>query len=88
MTNVILAMEYAAKIDREALKNGTSELGPPFDKIYDKQEWTEIFEKKEWVGLTDAEIKDIVGRGGHGGIGLYTREMFKKIEDKLREKNT
>ena len=43
---------------------------------------------KEWVGLTDEEIKVIVGRGDPGGIGAYTREMFKKIEDKLREKNT
>ncbi len=43
--------------------------------------------KREWVGLTDEEIKDIVGRNDSGGIGAYTREMFKQIEDKLREKN-
>ena len=42
---------------------------------------------KEWASLTDEEIKDIVGRGDPGGIGLYTREMFKKIEAKLKEKN-
>ena len=44
--------------------------------------------KREWVGLTDEEIKDIVGRNDPGGIGGYTREIFKKIEDKLQEKNT
>ena len=44
-------------------------------------------EDKLWVGLTDDEIKDIVGRNDSGGIGAYTREMFKQIEDKLREKN-
>jgi hypothetical protein len=44
--------------------------------------------KREWVGLTDEEIKDIVGRNDPGGIGRYTRDLFKKIEDKLREKNT
>ena len=44
--------------------------------------------KREWVGLTDEEIKDIVGRNDSGGIGSYTREMFKQIEDKLREKNS
>jgi hypothetical protein len=44
-------------------------------------------EDKLWVGLTDEEIKDIVGRNDSGGIGAYTREMFKQIEDKLREKN-
>ena len=102
MTNVTAAMEYAAKIEREAIKKGTP-LGAAFDKIYDKQEWpTKIFgpnlveilnaagfyKKKEWVGLTDEEIKDIVGRGDPGGIGLYTQDLFKKIEDKLREKNT
>ena len=42
----------------------------------------------EWVGLTDEEIKDIVGRNDPGGIGGYTREIFKKIEDKLQEKNS
>ena len=44
--------------------------------------------KQEWVGLTNEDIKDIVGRNDSGGIGAYTREMFKQIEDKLRDKNT
>ena len=43
--------------------------------------------KRTWVGLTEEDIKDIVGRNDSGGIGAYTREMFKQIEDKLREKN-
>ena len=43
---------------------------------------------KDWVGLTDEEIKDIVGHSGYPDrIGAYTREMFRKIQDKLREKN-
>ena len=46
------------------------------------------FKRREWVGLTDEDIKDVVGRNDSGGIGAYTREMFKQIEDKLREKNT
>jgi len=41
-----------------------------------------------WVGLTDDEIKDIVGRNDSDGIGAYTRKLFKQIEDKLREKNS
>ena len=45
------------------------------------------FKRREWVGLTDEEIKDIVGRNDPGGIGRYTRDLFMKIEDKLREKN-
>ena len=48
----------------------------------------EAKQNKPWVGLTDEDIKDIVGRNDSGGIGAYTREMFKQIEDKLREKNT
>lgn len=44
--------------------------------------------KREWVSLTDEDIKDIVGRNDPGGIGRYTRDLFKKIEDKLKEKNT
>ena len=44
--------------------------------------------KREWVGLTDKDIKDVVGRNDSGGIGAYTREMFKQIEAKLKDKNT
>jgi len=99
MTNVKLAMEYAAKIEREAIKNGTSELGPPFDKIYAKQEWpTKIFgpnlveilnaagfyKKKEWVDLTDEEINSI----DFPESGTATmRDFIRIIEAKLREKN-
>jgi len=44
--------------------------------------------KKEWQYLTDDEIKEIVGGyGNEGGIGGYTRELFNKIEAKIREKN-
>ena len=41
-----------------------------------------------WQYLTDAEIKEIIGGyGSEGGIGGYTRELFDKIEAKIREKN-
>jgi hypothetical protein len=46
--------------------------------------------EKKWVGLTEDEILDIVGRAGAGYPAVvppYTRDLFKKIEDKLREKN-
>ena len=56
---------------------------------------TKIFLRKlqekysqEWHYLTDAEIKEIIGSyGNEGGIGGYTRELFNKIEAKIREKN-
>jgi hypothetical protein len=39
-----------------------------------------------WQYLTDAEIREIIGSNGDG-IGGYTRELFDKIEAKVREKN-
>jgi hypothetical protein len=46
--------------------------------------------ERRWVGLTDDEVLDIVGRAGAGYPAVvppYTRDLFKKIEDKLKEKN-
>jgi predicted house-cleaning NTP pyrophosphatase (Maf/HAM1 superfamily) len=45
-------------------------------------------ERRVWQYLTDDEIKEIVGGyGNEGGIGGYTRELFDKIEAKIRKKN-
>ena len=41
----------------------------------------------EWVGLTDDEIKEIVGPWGDTPIKGYTRKLFDQIEAKLKEKN-
>ena len=43
--------------------------------------------KRPWVGLTDDEIKEIVGPWGDTPIKGYTRELIDKIEAKLRSKN-
>jgi hypothetical protein len=52
------------------------------------EEIKELRKKKEWQYLTDDEIKEIIGGyGNEGGIGGYTRELFNKIEAKIREKN-
>jgi len=42
----------------------------------------------KWVGLTDDEIKEIIGPWGDTPIKGYTRQLFDKIEAKLKEKNT
>jgi hypothetical protein len=42
----------------------------------------------EWVGLTDEEIKEIIGPWGETPIKGYTRKLFDAIESKLKEKNT
>ena len=44
--------------------------------------------KNEWQGLTDEEIKEIVGPWGDTPIKGYTRKLFDQIEAKLKEKNT
>ena len=41
----------------------------------------------EWVGLTDEEIKEIIGPWGETPIKGYTRKLFDQIEAKLKEKN-
>ena len=52
------------------------------------EEIKETRKKKEWQYLTDDEIKEIVGGyGNESGIGGYTRELFDKIEAKIKEKN-
>ena len=43
--------------------------------------------KREWQGLTDDEIKEIVGAWGSLPIDGYTRKLFDQIEAKLKEKN-
>ena len=44
--------------------------------------------KAAWVGLTDDEIKGIIGPWGGAPIKGYTRTLFDQIEAKLKEKNT
>jgi hypothetical protein len=43
--------------------------------------------QRTWVGLTDEEIEAIVGPYGDTPIKGYTRQLFDKIEAKLKEKN-
>lgn len=43
--------------------------------------------KPDWVGLTDEEIKEIIGPWGDTPIKGYTRKLFDQIEAKLKEKN-
>ncbi len=47
----------------------------------------ERLKQREWQSLTDDEIKEIIGSYA-GPIKGYTRELFDKIDAKLREKNS
>ena len=44
--------------------------------------------QRPWVGLTDDDIKEIVGPYGDMPIKGYTRKLFDQIEAALRSKNT
>ena len=44
--------------------------------------------ESKWVGLTDEEIKEIIGPWGETPVKGYTRKLFDDIEAKLKEKNT
>ena len=47
---------------------------------------TPLYTEQEWQYLTDDDIKEIIGSYGNG-IGGYTRELFDKIQAKIKEKN-
>ena len=44
--------------------------------------------KREWVGLTDEEIMEMMNYGQYGRIPEYVRNFVDAIESKLKEKNT
>jgi hypothetical protein len=73
--------------------------GRPHDLFFTKEEADELcrlkggdaksiplYTEQTWQYLTDDEIKEIVGSHGDG-IGGYTRDLFDKIEAKIRKKN-
>jgi hypothetical protein len=73
-------------------KNADGKLDPIYlaDTL---QEEIEIIKEavkhsQQWVGLTDEEIKEIIGPWGDTPIKGYTRKLFDQIEAKLREKNS
>lgn len=87
----IRTVEIAIGMAR-SMANGTTKfpfLGYCADQMARMlEEIKEARKKKEWQYLTDDEIKEIIGGyGNEGGIGGYTRELFDKIEAKIREKN-
>jgi hypothetical protein len=72
-----------------SVANGTTKfpfLGYCADQMERMLEEIKESRKKEWQYLTDDEIKEIVGSYGNG-IGGYTRELFDKIQAKIKEKN-
>lgn len=62
--------------------------GDTVEDLLTELEWQAKEREREWVGLTDDEIREIVGSYAEVPIKGYTRELFNKIEAKLKEKNT
>jgi hypothetical protein len=90
----IRTVEVAIGLARSIASNGTTKfpfVGYCADLMVRMLE--EIKEarkkKKKWQYLTDNEIKEIVGSYGEprDGLGAYTRELFDKIEAKIKKKN-
>jgi len=44
--------------------------------------------KREWQGLTDEEIMELLDYGQYGRVPEYARNFVDAIEAKLKEKNT
>ena len=58
------------------------------DRGWSKEVWDAAWSARcEWQGLTDEDIKEIIGYYGNFNANGYTRQLFAKIEAKLREKN-
>jgi hypothetical protein len=53
-----------------------------------KGDWRVEYGTKRWAYLTDEEIKEIIGPWGDTPIKGYTRQLFDRIEAKIREKNS
>ncbi len=53
-------------------------------KFYQEQ----YHKKKEWQGLTDEEIMEMLDYGQYGRVPEYARNFVDAIEAKLKEKNT
>ena len=59
------------------------------DRGWSKEVWDAAWSaRREWQGLTDEDIKEIIGYYGDLNTNGYTRQLFDKIDAKLREKNT
>ena len=77
-----------AKLDRLGAEAGIKEMTPEiyrFAQLLNDEkmkQWDEWRAKREWVGLTDEEMKELWENKG------WYVTMFKAVEAKLKEKNT
>jgi hypothetical protein len=49
---------------------------------------TPLYTKQKWQGITDDDLREMLGYDNGGYIPDYKRNFVKAIEAKLKEKNT
>jgi hypothetical protein len=76
--------QIAAQPERPAAEQ---ELVCVCGAIWEGQELVSTPPPRQWQGLTDEEIKEIIDPWGDTPIKGYTRKLFDQIEAKLKEKN-
>jgi hypothetical protein len=86
ITALRLAIEQAERQEPVVVSQECAERGCMAHD--DRVDGPGVVIERPWVGLTDAEIKEIVGPYGDTPVTGYTRKLFDQIEAKLKEKNT
>jgi hypothetical protein len=84
-----MAERLLEKLDRIGAEAGIKQMTPEVYRfaLDVRKDLVSEWPKRPWVGLTDDEIKAIVGPYGDTPIKGYTRKLFDQIEAKLKEKN-
>ena len=80
------ALEVLEQINQLSIGENAIALPGEIDAAMDALR-AAIEQPRQWVGLTDDEIKEIIGPWGDAPIKGYTRMLFDRIEQKLKEKN-
>lgn len=86
MDDLVYRLRKRAEIRRQIDTRNSVQEGKP-DRIADLlEEAADYIEKREWVGLTDNELKQLCDEQ-FIAFGAYTADFIKSIEAKLKEKN-
>jgi hypothetical protein len=77
------------KLDRLGAEAEIKEVTPEIRRfaMLVRQDVVAGWPKREWVGLTDEEIMEMLDYGQYGRVPQYARNFVDAIEAKLKEKN-
>jgi len=78
-------MQHQMKLSVQINKEPTKIFGPNLEEILNR---AGFYKKREWVGLTDEEVSEIIGREiGFNSCWGPEEKFARAIEAKLKEKN-